>query len=138
MPMKYYLEDDMTFVVVKSDAPLDGTVLFGDISGLTQVQNEGIIGEYYKLSIPTEPTNAVFAFTADKQANTFTMLYKDAAGETVDTVTLDGTYYLLGSLESDGIEFFAEVPQNNDTTITFKRADGTDAPAEIPHVAFTL
>ena len=130
------LESDMSFIVVKSESDLQNADLFGNADALTQVQNGGIIGQYYALTIPTGPDGNVFSFTAAKVENRFTMRYRRDT-EIIPTVTPDGYYYLLATLANEGIELYAPVPAEDGTVITFKDKYNNEA-IMLPRVSFAL
>ena len=130
------LEADMSFIVVKSESDLQNADLFGSVDALNRVQNNGIIGQYYTLTIPTTPEGNEFSFTAVKQENRLTMRYRKDT-EVIQTVTPNGYYYLLGTLQSEDIELYAAVPADDGTIITFKDKYNNEV-VLIPQVSFTL
>ena len=132
------IENDIHFVVVKSDSELTNEQLINQIRGITILEDGDFIGEYYALSVPTNLTGTVYEFTATKQhENTYEMQYRNAAGETV-AVELGNSYYyiLCDSVEDENVKFYATLP-SYDAPLTFIDRDGNGHNA-IPEAEWTV
>ena len=82
-----------------------------DLTGLAKISDGGTIGEYYTISIPAEPTDTVYEFSATKQQNKYYMQFQSSDGNSIEGITLpDGTcYYLLASIDGTPA-YYAALP----------------------------
>ncbi|MBR2661898.1 MAG: hypothetical protein IKE15_10975, partial [Clostridia bacterium] len=114
-----------------------------DLTGLAKISDGGTIGEYYTISIPAEPTDTVYEFSATKQQNKYYMQYQSSDGNSIEGITLpDGTcYYLLASIDGTPA-YYAALPGesygDNPNPITFNTSDTNTTTDTLPNVSFAI